>query len=170
MKQRMQKGFTLIELMIVVAIIGILAAVAVPQYQDYTVRSQVSEGLSMSGELKTAVADFVATNGRFPAALTSMTNVGNAPTSFAGQYVSSMNVAGNIIRVSFGATRASTAIRTSTLLITATVNGAGQLNWVCGQAPLPTGVSSVLNGTTYTAHTPANTTVSNKYLPASCRA
>src|SRR6267154_3710456 len=64
----MQKGFTLIELMIVVAIIGILAAIAIPAYQDYTIRAQVTEGLNLADAVKVAVADFYTQNGAFPAA------------------------------------------------------------------------------------------------------
>jgi type IV pilus assembly protein PilA len=67
MKRRAQQGFTLIELMIVVAIIGILAAVALPAYQDYTKRSRVSEGLALAGGAKTALAEFVASNNEWPA-------------------------------------------------------------------------------------------------------
>src|SRR5499433_3353660 len=63
-----QKGFTLIELMIVVAIIGILAAIAIPAYQDYTIRAQVTEGLNLSDAVKVAVADYYTQNGVFPAA------------------------------------------------------------------------------------------------------
>ena len=65
--KKVQQGFTLIELMIVVAIIGILAAVAIPAYQDYTVRAQVTEGLSLASAAKTAVSEFFATNGSLPA-------------------------------------------------------------------------------------------------------
>ncbi|MEO7200362.1 MAG: prepilin-type N-terminal cleavage/methylation domain-containing protein, partial [Dokdonella sp.] len=64
--KKMQKGFTLIELMIVVAIIAILAAIAIPAYQDYLVRSQVSEGATLSDGAKTAVAEYYANHGKFP--------------------------------------------------------------------------------------------------------
>ena len=68
MLKQVQKGFTLIELMIVVAIIGILAAIAIPAYQDYTIRAQVTEGLNLADGLKVAVADYYTQNGTWPAA------------------------------------------------------------------------------------------------------
>ena len=81
----MQKGFTLIELMIVVAIIGILAAIAIPAYQNYTKRSHVSEGLSLAGGAKAAVTEYYASNGKWPTSNTeagiSSTITGNAVTS-----------------------------------------------------------------------------------------
>ena len=66
MLKSIQKGFTLIELMIVVAIIGILAAIAMPAYQDYTIRAQVSEGLTLAAAAKAAVAEFYANKGKWP--------------------------------------------------------------------------------------------------------
>ncbi|MAL00772.1 MAG: pilin [Alcaligenaceae bacterium] len=82
MKQ-VQKGFTLIELMIVVAIIGILAAVAIPAYQDYIARSQVAEAFSMSGGMKTAIAEYGQTNGVYPG---SSTDPSNTELAVNGQY------------------------------------------------------------------------------------
>src|SRR6478672_4279027 len=88
---KMQKGFTLIELMIVVAIIAILAAIAISQYQDYVIRSQVSEGSSLADGVKTAVGEFVNNRGVFP---DSNASAGLATdSSISGQYVSAVNIA-----------------------------------------------------------------------------
>ena len=93
MKQ-VQKGFTLIELMIVVAIIGILAAVAIPAYQDYTIRSQVSEGLSLGAGAKTAVAEFYNQTGSFPSTNASA-GLATA-TSITGSYVTGVDASGGV--------------------------------------------------------------------------
>ncbi len=81
-----QQGFTLIELMIVVAIIGILAAIAIPAYQDYTIRAQVSEGLSLAGGAKAAISEFTMDTGRFPS--NNVTAGVSAATEITGKYVS----------------------------------------------------------------------------------
>src|SRR6187551_2588542 len=93
-----QKGFTLIELMIVVAIIGILAAIAIPAYQDYTTRAQVTEALNMAGAAKTGVAETYTSNGAWPANNTAA-GIDATPTNIKGKYVDSVTVANNVVTV-----------------------------------------------------------------------
>jgi type IV pilus assembly protein PilA len=142
-----QQGFTLIELMIVVAIIGILAAIAIPAYQDYTIRAQVSEGLNLSGGAKAAVTEFYQDRGVLPV---SNLEAGLAAAGeIQGKYVASVTVtAAGLISVAYG-NSAHTVITGDTIELTpSTLLGVGSVQWTCAS--------------------PAQV-IENKHLPAACR-
>ena len=138
--KRVQQGFTLIELMIVVAIIGILAAIAIPAYQDYTKRAHVSEGLSLAAGAKTAVSEFYSTNNAWP---TNNTSAGlAASSSITGNAVTSVNVNASTITVTYNSKVDSSS---NTLTLVATASG-GAITWSC-----------------------TGGTVDAKYRPSNCR-
>jgi type IV pilus assembly protein PilA len=136
-------GFTLIELMIVVAIIAILAAIAIPAYQDYVIRAQVSEGFNLATGAKTAIWDFYADKGRLPPSNQSVGLAGS--TSIIGTYVSSVEVINGQIRVSYATGKANTHLQSSNLVVSP-VPGEGSILWVCKGA-----------------------TMDSRYLPTVCR-
>jgi type IV pilus assembly protein PilA len=140
-----QQGFTLIELMIVVAIIGILAAIAIPAYQDYTIRAQVSEGLNLSGGAKAAVTEFFQDRGSMPA---DNSEAGLAlPGEIAGKYVTQVEVVNGIITVTYG-NDAHAVIATQTIQLEPDTGDAGSVQWEC---------------------TSLGNVIQNKHLPAACR-
>jgi type IV pilus assembly protein PilA len=130
-----QKGFTLIELMIVVAIIAILAAIAISQYQDYVIRSQVSEGSSLADGMKTAVAEYYNNTGRFPSTNAS---AGLAlPTEIVGNYVSQVDAAGGPIVATFSSTTRKANSKLEGLTLTfSPITSAGSISWECDRGSL----------------------------------
>ena len=126
-----QQGFTLIELMIVVAIIGILAAIAIPAYQDYTIRAQVSEGLSLAAGAKAAVTEYYQDRGIYPG--TNPLAGLSAANTIVGNYVDQVTVAGGVITVRYSNTapqKANNSINAATLLLSP-LTTAGSVDWNC---------------------------------------
>jgi len=165
--KKVQQGFTLIELMIVVAIIGILAAIAIPAYQDYTIRSQVSEGLNLSAAAKAAIAETYLNTGQAPADR-GEAGMSDTITDTQGKYVASLTVNGGVIEVRYG-NDANTAIDGQVLAITPLVTGDDSITWVCGRATVTSDGGTAPALMTGGTDGQATTTIDNKYLPASCR-
>jgi type IV pilus assembly protein PilA len=162
-----QNGFTLIELMIVVAIIGILAAIAIPAYQNYTIRAQVTEGLNMAGHVKTRVQESFLNRGDAPAdRATAGLSTTAADTS--GKYVVSVDVNDGVVIATFGH-EASAIINGLTLTLTPYETTGFGVVWRCGSAITPTGAQ--LLGTAGGGNTASYIapTIPAQYLPASCR-
>ena len=131
---RRSRGFTLIELMIVVAIIGILAAIAIPAYQTYTIRAQVSEALSLSDGYKTVLWDYYSQHGAFPSSNLSA----NVPQSgsIQGNYVSSVDISNGLIKIQFGA-KSNQAIYGKQIELSGHTSS-GSLQWTCKADTVPT--------------------------------
>ncbi len=125
-----QQGFTLIELMIVVAIIGILAAIAIPAYQDYTIRAQVAEGLNLSAGAKSAVSEYFMDRGVWP---TNNVEAGLADKhDIIGKYTEHVSIAGNVIEIKYGLD-VHNAIFDQKITLTA-IDNAGSVSWTCASA------------------------------------
>ena len=141
-KTKAQKGFTLIELMITVAIVGILAAVALPAYQDYTIRAQVAEGFSLASGAKVVVAEYHALKGDLPE-----DNEAAGYGGASGKYVTEVAIEDGVIAATFGSTgQANSNLHGGTLSLTPVEDDdSGVLQWYC-----------------------SSETIAKKYLPSSC--
>jgi len=188
MLKTVQKGFTLIELMIVVAIIGILAAIAIPAYQDYTIRSQVTEGLNLAASVKAEVAEYYAQYGAWPIAIVGAAGtLGHAAGQVpSGKYVQAVEIAAaddpaaggggpGTIYITYSNVApwvANAKLNGKILALRPTLSGQSATNgnedvvWLCGhnlgsgQVHQPAAASAVAD---------TATTVDNKYMPANCR-
>ncbi|HEZ0598349.1 TPA: pilin [Neisseria meningitidis] len=162
----LQKGFTLIELMIVIAIVGILAAVALPAYQDYTARAQVSEAILLAEGQKSAVTEYYLNHGEWPA---NNSSAGVATSAnIKGKYVQSVTVANGVITAQMASSNVNKEIKDKKLSLWAKRQD-GSVKWFCGQ-PVQRANANGANNDEVTAATGKGTDkIDTKHLPSTCR-
>ena len=166
---KLQKGFTLIELMIVVAIIGILAAIAIPAYQDYTIRAQVSEGMNLAAAAKAAVAETFLNRGTAPLnrVAAGMSQIGANGTDTSGKYVTGVDVVQGVLVITYG-NEANQNINAATLQLGPYTTPDNSVAWRCGGAPVPVGTNPMAGSGGFTGGSLAGAALV-KYLPSACR-
>ncbi|HGH6328410.1 TPA: pilin [Neisseria meningitidis] len=160
----LQKGFTLIELMIVIAIVGILAAVALPAYQDYTARAQVSEAILLAEGQKSAVTEYYLNHGIWPKNNTSA-GVASSATDIKGKYVKSVEVKNGVVTATMASSNVNNEIKGKKLSLWAKRQD-GSVKWFCGQPVTRTAADS---DDAVTAATPDTDKINTKHLPSTCR-
>ncbi|MCL4974540.1 pilin [Neisseria meningitidis] len=159
----LQKGFTLIELMIVIAIVGILAAVALPAYQDYTARAQVSEAILLAEGQKSAVTEYYLNHGIWPA---NNNSAGVATsTDIKGKYVQSVEVKNGVVTAQMASSNVNNEIKGKKLSLWAKRQN-GSVKWFCGQ---PVTRADNAKDDAVTAAATGTDKIDTKHLPSTCR-
>ncbi|HID8578381.1 TPA: pilin [Neisseria meningitidis] len=160
----LQKGFTLIELMIVIAIVGILAAVALPAYQDYTARAQVSEAILLAEGQKSAVTEYYLNHGIWPAN-NSDAGVATSASDIKGKYVQSVEVANGVVTAQMASSGVNKEIQGRKLSLWAKRQN-GSVKWFCGQ---PVTRNNAATDDVAAANGNGNKKIDTKHLPSTCR-
>ncbi|ENW2297203.1 pilin [Neisseria gonorrhoeae] len=160
----LQKGFTLIELMIVIAIVGILAAVALPAYQDYTARAQVSEAILLAEGQKSAVTEYYLNNGKWPAD-NGAAGVASSPTDIKGKYVKEVKVENGVVTATMKSDGVNKEIKDKRLSLWGK-REAGSVKWFCGQPVKRESNNADADDVTDDTN---GTKIDTKHLPSTCR-
>lgn len=162
--RRMQQGFTLIEVMVVISIIGTLAAIALPPYQDYVIRAKITEGIVLAAPLQKAVADYYDRWGKLPANNAAAALA--APNAYRARYVESIEVKAGVVTVVFKnihpvSSKESPAPTLTLRPAINTLHPTGAIVWSCSQSPVPSGFKRI-------GAIPDHE-LNYRYLPGPCR-
>ncbi|HFB5361360.1 TPA: pilin [Neisseria gonorrhoeae] len=161
----LQKGFTLIELMIVIAIVGILAAVALPAYQDYTARAQVSEAILLAEGQKSAVTEYYLNNGKWPEDNTSA-GVASPASNIKGKYVQKVEVNNGVVTATMASSNVNKEIKDKKLSLWAKRED-GSVKWFCGQPVTRANADAAKDDVN--ADAADKDKIETKHLPSTCR-